>query len=186
MSYREDNKMFLDLLDAVREVLKDTNYKVYVSSLSEPESHYDEDNPSDDWKEFIALDKDPALHECECSFDGWGQKIAILDPTVQKPTYDNHYKYAQVVLTEDYEHFDRYFISRMASYRFDAICCDSETRPSFTEWFIKYEDTMEYVRNHLLSDLEYLSSMSKKLAELHKEASNLSALKCSKDDYYEN
>lgn len=185
MSYREDNKMFLDLLDAVREVLKGTKYKVYVSSLREPESHYDEDNPSDDWKEFITLDEDPALHECQVSFDGWGQKIAILDPTVQKPSYDNTYKDALVVLTEDYEHFDRYFISRMASFRYDAIRCDSETRPEFYDWFIKYEDTMDYVRNHLLADLVQLSLMSSKLAALHVEASKLSELKYSKDDYYE-
>ena len=179
MSYSENNQMFILLLDSVSELLKGTRFKICVHSLRSPS----ESATASDWEEYNKVKNKYTHSDCRVDYNGWGQKFAIVDPTVQKPAYDNWIKEGLITFTEDYEHYAHYVISRIAATRYDRIYCDSETQPEY-EWFIKYDDVMEYVKTSLLSDLEAISAITKDLDALRQSIQKLSPLKYSKDEYY--
>ena len=188
--YRDnDNKEFLDLIDLVQEKLKGTNYKMYIS-IHEPDVEWDEEHPHEDWLDYDKYDKNPKFKNHEVSSDGWGQKIAILDPDTQAPYKFSKtkfsYKHPLVQFWQNYEHYSQYDIVRNAAYMYDVIHYGQTTdNGPYYEEYITYKDVLKYVENDLLNDLKVLSEATKKLAEIHADDKTLAELKYKRYRYDE-
>lgn len=179
--YRDnDNKEFLDLIDLVQKKLKGTNYKMFIS-IDEPDVEWDTEHPHDDWLDYDKYDKNPKFKNHKIDLNGWGQKIAILDPDTQAPhkisKNEFHYKQALLTIWQDYEHSSQYDIIRNASYMYDVIHYGQTTNSDYEEKYITYENVVKYVENDLLNDLKVLSEATKKLAEIHANNKALAKLK---------
>lgn len=186
-NYRDnDNKEFLDLIDLVQKKLKGTNYKIYIS-IDEPDVEWDETHPHEDWLDYDKYDKNPAFKNHKIDLDGWGQKIAILDPDTQAPNKFSkngfYYKYPLVQFWQDYDYTSRYDIVRNAAYMYDVIRYGQTTNSDYEEKYITYENIVKYVENDLLNDLKVLSEATKKLAEIHADETGLTKLNYTKVSY---
>lgn len=185
--YRDnDNKDFLDLIDLVQKKLKGTNYKMYIS-ICEPDVEWDENNPHEDWLDYDKYDKNPKFNNHETHSDGWGQKIAILDPDTQAPYKFSKtkfsYKHPLVQFWQNYEYNDRYGMARNAAYMYDVIHYGQTTNSDYEEKYITYENIVKYVENDLLNDLKVLSEATRKLAEIHADETGLAKLSYTKVSY---
>lgn len=170
MSYKEDNKDFLGFIDSVYKLIKGTKYKMYIS-IDEPDVRWDENNPHPDWMEYDAYDKNEEFKGHTCHSEGWGQKIMIFNPEVQKPYWYSenscNYKYPLIEICQNYEDYDQYYICRNAAHMYDAIDFGSTTDDhDYCEKYISKSNIKNYIKKDLLNDLEVLSDASKKLAEL--------------------
>lgn len=183
MSYSEDNKMFLFILNSIQELLNGTRFRITLNELKPP----NDDAYYTDWDEYRRIKKNPAFETFRVDCKWWGQKIIIIDPTVQTPIANcqdaGWYQHGLITITENTNHPDRYGIYRVVSSGFDRISCDSNTEIT-SERFIKYEDMVDYIKNHLLNDLETLSDAAIQLSSLRSSCKKLCPLKYSKDDYY--
>lgn len=186
--YRKDNHAFLDLIDLIYEMLKDTKYKMYIH-IREPLEEWDEENPHPDWIEYDKYDKNPEFKKhISDEGGGWGQSIKILDPETQAPYcgYGRTFRYNNplIEIWQDYEHYDRYEIIRNAAYMYDVIHYGQTTNnKDYREKAITYKTVLNYVKNSLINDLAILSEATKKLAEIHANDSALAKLKYKKIDY---
>ena len=187
MSYKEDNKDFLSLIDSVHKLIKDTKYKMFIS-IDEPDVEWDEEHPHPDWLEYDEYDKNEEFKNHTCTNrDGWGQKIMIFNPEVQKPYQFSddkcNYSYPLIEICQNYENYDEYYICRNATYMYDSIDFESTTDDhDYCEKHISKTNIKNYIKNDLLNDLETLSDASKKLAELHNSIT-LTTLKFKKSRY---
>ena len=172
MSYREENKQFLDILDLVKQTIKGTRFLIDVNA-NEPEDPEDDDDPI--WNEYYEeIGINPELGHAEHRVEHYGisQTISILDPTVQAPYVINDhnkiYHSSLVTLCENYEDFDEYFVHRSVCYMYDAINMDSSTDADADDddETISIQKLKKYIKKNLLSDLETLSAACLKLKEL--------------------
>lgn len=187
MSYKEDNKDFLSFIDSVHKLIKDTKYKMFIG-IDEPDVEWDEEHPHPDWLEYDEYDKNEEFKNHTCtSRDGWGQKIMIFNPEVQKPYQFGdgkcNYSYPLIEICQNYEDYDEYYICRNAAYMYDSIdFCSTTDDHDYCEKHISKSNIKNYIKNDLLNDLETLSDASKKLAELHNSI-KLTPLKFKKARY---
>ena len=172
MSYRKENKQFLDILDLVKQTLKGTRFLLDVDA-NEPVDPEDDDDPI--WKEYyeeIGVNPEIGYAEHRVEHHGHSQTISILDPTVQAPYVINDhnkiYHSGLVTLCENYEDFDEYFVHRSVCYMYDEINLDSSTDADADDdsETISIQKLKKYIKKNLLSDLETLSAACLKLKEL--------------------
>lgn len=146
------NGHIIELYQLVKESIKGTDFKICC-------------NFDDEISDFLHIARNPK-HYCD-GLSRYGNAIGIVLQSVQNPaTFSGGqlwYSHALVAITEDYENYDHFCVSRNASPGFSSVSVNKPAPDA--ESYVHYDEVKRYIQENLKDDLKVLVDATVKLKE---------------------